>query len=274
MSGMSAEFFTPQERELSDRFLSDGYIVLPVEDRDALDWIRGRISDLAAAHLGLDAVENVGEFLNTLHTRIKHENLNELRLVVIQGLNAEDELRARNFALVRQALQTLVGSELSMQRRMNLSIQMPSDGSSLLPFHSDVLNGDSPFEVVHWTPFVDVFRTKSMFLLPPDKNKEALRRLSEFETKGNEALRKEFEEDFIWLDVRYGETVLFNQNLFHGNIINIENETRWTMNCRYKGVFTPYADKKLGEFFAPITLRPASRIGMSYELPEGFESDN
>jgi hypothetical protein len=40
------------------------------------------------------------------------------------------------------------------------------------------------------------------------------------------------------------------------------------MNCRFKGVFTPYGDKKIGEFFEPITLRAASRNGMSYQYPE------
>ena len=25
-------------------------------------------------------------------------------------------------------------------------------------------------------------------------------------------------------------------------------KTRWSINCRFKGVFTPYADKKLGNF--------------------------
>jgi hypothetical protein len=40
------------------------------------------------------------------------------------------------------------------------------------------------------------------------------------------------------------------------------------MNCRFKGVFTPYGDKKLGEFFEPVTLRAASKTGMEYKLPE------
>ena len=34
-----------------------------------------------------------------------------------------------------------------------------------------------------------------------------------------------------------------------GNIVNKENETRWSLNCRFKGIFTPYNDKKIGEFF-------------------------
>jgi hypothetical protein len=57
----------------------------------------------------------------------------------------------------------------------------------------------------------------------------------------------------------------------HGNRVNTESETRWTMNCRFKSVLSPYADKKLGEFFEPITLRAMTRIGMDHELPTGFE---
>ena len=39
------------------------------------------------------------------------------------------------------------------------------------------------------------------------------------------------------------------------------------MNCRFKSVFSPYGDKKIGEFFEPITLRTASEIGINYKLP-------
>ena len=56
--------------------------------------------------------------------------------------------------------------------------------------------------------------------------------------------------------------------------VNRENETRWTMNCRFKGAFTPYADKKLGEFFEPITLRPATRLGLEYRLPGGWQDES
>ena len=45
----------------------------------------------------------------------------------------------------------------------------------------------------------------------------------------------------------------------------------WSFNARVKGLFTPYADKRLGEFFEPITLRAASRFGLDYREPEGFD---
>ena len=74
-----------------------------------------------------------------------------------------------------------------------------------------------------------------------------------------------------WLEIPYGNVLLFSQNLMHGNRINQEPETRWSMNCRFKSLFSPYAEKRLGEFFEPITIRPATRLGMTYRLPGGFK---
>ena len=64
--------------------------------------------------------------------------------------------------------------------------------------------------------------------------------------------------------------MIFTQNQMHGNRVNREAETRWSINCRFKGLFAPYAGKRLGEFFEPITIRSATRLGMNYQLPQGF----
>ena len=69
-------------------------------------------------------------------------------------------------------------------------------------------------------------------------------------------------------ELKAGEVLIFNQNLPHGNRVNQESETRWSMNCRFKSVFTPYGDKKIGEFFEPVTLKAASRVGMNYRFPQ------
>ena len=64
----------------------------------------------------------------------------------------------------------LVGNEIMMQKKINLSIQLPGDESSLLPIHSDVWSGDSPYEINLWVPLVDCYRTKSMYILSPKEN--------------------------------------------------------------------------------------------------------
>jgi len=264
-------YLSAADADLAGQFLADGHVILPVEDRPALDRLRGTVAALAAEHLGDSTPSDPGHYLNSSHERVGASNLNAMRLAVFNGVNDEDWLRPAYFAMARGALETLVGNELAMQRRINLSIQLPDDDSSLLPVHADVWSGDSPFEVVVWLPLVDVYATKSMFLLPPAANREAEARLGEFSGRSAEDLFRAIEPQVEWLDIPYGNVLLFSQNLMHGNRLNQEPETRWPTTCRLKLLVSPYAEKRLGEFFEPITIRPATRLGMTYRLPGGFQ---
>ncbi|MBT3627652.1 MAG: hypothetical protein HOJ07_17045 [Rhodospirillaceae bacterium] len=263
-------FLTAEEITLSKQFIEQGYCIIPVEDLAGLDKIRAEIVAHCVDLLKCAPPDDAGAFLNSIAERVGVAELNDFRLSVFEGVNRQPWLRPTYFELARTALQCLIGNELAMQRRVNLSIQLPGDDSSLLPIHCDVWDGDSPFEMVLWLPLVDCFKTKSMFLAPPEVNAEVQARLKEFRGRSTDDLFEEVEPHLIWIDIPYGNALLFNQNVMHGNRINVESETRWTMNCRFKGAFTPYAEKRLGEFFEPITLRAASRIGLSYELPDGF----
>ena len=259
-------FFSREEAELSQLFIEKGYLIRKVEDADMLDSIQLFISDCAAKFLDINAEEPI-EFLNSVHKFIKVEQLNSLRLHVITKINSEPWFREGYFRLARNLLETIVGNELAMQAQISLSVQLPMDQSSLLPVHADVWSGDSPFEVVVWLPLVNCFGTKTMFLLPPEPTHNLHARFKEFEHKTSEDIYKSIESDLSWIRINYGEVLIFNQNLPHGNRVNEESESRWSMNCRFKAVFSPYFDKKLGEFFRPITLRAASRIGMAYRYP-------
>jgi len=261
-------FSTQEDAKLQAEYTKLGFLIRPVASADAFVWIRQKTAELAAAALNIVMPESVEGFLNQIHDFVSPSNLNDFRLKVIQGLNSETEFRRMYFLLAKPYLEAIVGNELAMQQRINLSIQMPDDTSSLLPVHADTWSGDSPFEVVVWLPLVDCFGTKAMYLLPPD---ETAKFANEFATRGgssSESVFASIQNDVKWLEVKSGEVMVFDQSLPHGNRLNTEKETRWSMNCRFKGVFTPYGDKKLGEFFEPITLRPASLRGMTYSLPK------
>jgi sporadic carbohydrate cluster 2OG-Fe(II) oxygenase len=261
-------FIEPEEQELARRFIDEGFVTAPADDRAGLDHIQRRAAELAADYLRLPNVNDPKAMLDGIHARVSPDELNGLRMHVISGLNAEPWLRPTYFRLARSTIETVVGNELCMQRRVNLSIQMPRDDSSLLATHSDVWSGDSPFEVVVWVPLVDVYRTKSMYLLPPQINGEIQDRMASL--RSAEELYKTIEPHLVWIDIPYGHVMVFNQTLMHGNRVNEEQTTRWSMNCRFKSILSPYADKRFGEFFEPIMLRPATRIGMQYKLPGGF----
>lgn len=264
-------FATAEESALGKRFLDDGYVILPVENSALLDRMRDLIAGAAARHLGLPEPADSGAFLNGVHAHVDARTLNALRLAVMDAIRATPWFRPAYFHLARQSLFTLVGNELVMQRRPGLSVQLPDDDSSLLHIHADVWDGDSAFEVVMWLPLVDCFATKSMYIIPLAKDRAVQAELSRFADQGADDIYDAVKDDAVFLTVPFGHVLLFTQTAMHGNRINAEPSTRWSMNCRFKSLMSPYADKRLGEFFEPITLRAASRFGMEYRLPEGFD---
>lgn len=264
------QFVEESEQRIAADFLTEGHAIVPVEDRSLLDTLRTNIVRVAAAHLGIEVPAGHDDFLNTVHERVEPESLNALRLHVINSINAMEWVRPAYFSLARRAIERIVGNELVMQRRLNLSVQMPGDESSLLPVHADVWDGDSPFEVVVWLPLVDCFLTKSMFFLPPEATERHVSAFHRFKGKSAEDLFNAVEPDLQWLEIAYGEVLIFSLTLLHGNRVNQEAQTRWSMNCRFKSLFSPFADKRLGEFFEPISIKPATRFGMNYKLPDGF----
>ena len=261
-------YTTKNEKEFSDEYLNQGYIIRPAADLEALEWMAKQFIYLISSELEIEAESDSQDVLNHIHKKVSISELNAFRLKIIQGINGMEGFREMYFRVARPYLEALVGNELAMQLRVNLSIQFPGDSSSLLPVHADTWSGDSPFEAVVWVPLVDCYKTKAMYILPPIPANELNQQFVERAGNNSDDLYNSIKEDIKWLEVSYGEVLIFNQALPHGNRVNDELETRWSMNCRFKGVFTPYGDKKVGEFFEPITLRPASIIGMAHQLPK------
>jgi sporadic carbohydrate cluster 2OG-Fe(II) oxygenase len=262
---------TADEQRYSEEFCRRGFIVADAENRAALDQIRAAVTSTAAAFLGVAPPHDPSDFLDGIAERVSPDRLNDLRLAVIGSVAGAPWFREAYFSCARGLIELLVGNELAMQRGVGFSIQLPDDELSLLPLHSDAWSEDSPFELVLWIPLVDVFRTKSMFILPKEREEQWRRKMPEYGDRGVAAMFEDMEGDLQWLDVPYGKVLVFTHTLMHGNHVNRERTARWSMNVRFKGLFTPYSDKRLGEFFDPITIRAATRIGMTYRQPSGFE---
>lgn len=272
--GLTDRFTDPVEDEMTREFLANGYVVRDVDNRPALDAIRHEIVRLACGHLKCDMPADDGEFLNRVHERVAVSEINALRLHVFNGLNAHAWCRPSYLALARSAIDRLVGNELAMQNKVNLSIQMPNDETSTLAVHADVWSAETPYEVVQWTPLVDVHDTKAMYILRPEVNRTVRDRMSTLKDGGRDFdLFEAYRDEFHWVPVKYGQTLVFSPILLHGNVRNDTTESRWSLNCRLTGLFTPYAsdEKCLGRFYTPVTPKVASRIGMNYRAPEAID---
>ena len=255
--------------KVKKEFLNDGLIIRKIKDKNSLNWIKSNFEILIKEELkkrNKKFPKNF-DFFNEIHKLISINELNDFRLNIFKNINKLKNLRNYYYNVAKPYLEALVGDELVMQKKINLSIQLPQDKSSLLPIHADTWDGDSPYELVVWLPLVNCFKTKSMFMLSRRYNKEFEKLYKKNKSK-NFNIYKTLKNKLKWLDVKFGDVLIFNLCLPHGNIVNKELETRWSMNCRFKNLFSPYADKKLGEFFTPLELKPITKIGMSYKFPD------
>jgi sporadic carbohydrate cluster 2OG-Fe(II) oxygenase len=261
-------FLTSEELKLSNNFKKDGFIIRDVASSKSLNWIQSKFVSLIKKELKLSSNTSNIDILNFTHKKISISNLNNFRLKIYNLINKEPDYRYHYFQVAKPFIEAIAGNELVMQKKVNLSIQLPKDDSSLLAVHSDVWAGDSPFEIVVWLPLVNCFKTKTMYILPPKKNKIFNKKVSKKKYSDNEKVYRLIKHDVKWIKINYGQVLIFDQSLPHGNIVNKEKETRWSLNCRFKNTFTPYGDKKLGEFFEPITLRTISELGLKYKFPK------
>ena len=162
-------YLTKQENKISKEFQTKGFIVRNVASNIYIKKIQNFFFDFCIKELKLSKKLKPTQLLNNFHKVKLRKDLNLFRLKLINRMINSKQLKQFYYLAAKEYLDILVGNELVMQNRINLSIQLPNDESSLLAVHSDVWSGDSPFEVVVWIPLVNCYKTKSMYILPPKK---------------------------------------------------------------------------------------------------------
>lgn len=255
-------FLTNHEKNLNKNFLKNGYVICS-SNKKSLNYIDTFFKKILRKLLKTNKKIDY----NFLHKFIDIKNLNEFRLNLLYHINKDNFFKFHYFNLAKDQIYSLVGNELMMQKNINISIQFPNDDTSLLPVHSDVWSGDSPYEINLWVPLVNCYKTKSMYILSPKENIKLIHKMKNKKYHSSEQIFKLIKNKVKWLNVKKNAFLLFDQTMPHGNVVNKENETRISMNCRFKNVFSPYSDKKIGEYFVPITLRSMTEVGSRFKSP-------
>lgn len=252
-----------EEDSLRNELLTKGYVIRQCESEATLLDIRSYIvaqTNLWVARHGGSNIKDLG----SSHRAIPNESVNDARLQVFADLNANKSTRKNYFSLAANAIQLLVGNDLAMQNKVNLSIQQPADSTSVLDVHSDVWSGDSPFQVVLWVPLTDASSTNAMFLLPPNASHEAVRRSRNGEFRSMSEIQNSYQSLFSPINVKFGEILIFDSSCLHGNQLNTTDSTRWSLNCRFVSLMAPAIspERRLGSYYSPILVRPATEMGL------------
>ena len=188
----------------------------------------------------------------------------------MEKINQGTEFHLNYYKAAENIIHLLCGNELAMQKRPGLSINLPKNHNDVLPIHADTWNGVSPYELNVWIPLVDCSKSMCLYILNREHYTQRLQDSKDLLKLTSDELFNELCDDLTWIPIKYGKILAFDQSLPHGYSLNEENRSHWSLNCRFKGLHTPYWDKKLGEYFMPITVKNCTRLGMNYTHPENW----
>ena len=243
-------------KDLNDNFQKNGFSIIPIENLSFLKSLQINLKN----ELGIDDLEK-------LHQKIEIDEINNKRIKCYRNINEIKDWENKYFSLASNNLNSLLGPDIAIQSKLNLSIQMPGDNTSVLDLHTDALSGQSVFEVVLWVPLTRAFESNSMYIFSREKTNQILQSLKESEKIGMKNLFNKYRDYATFLKINYGECLLFSPSLFHGNILNQTEITRISINCRFKNLFSHEAkngERRLGSFYRVLKLSPVTEIGLSY----------
>ena len=243
---------------------TDGFIVLDANKPDVLPVLRDEIYELVQHHF--DCSHDDPDFgLNNLHKlcgSFTAAELNQRRVSLIKDMNSKIDVGDKIFCAFENSIRSLIGHDILVQKNTNLVIQMPDDPNPS-ELHRDA-PGNSCYELVVWVPLVDCYKTKAMYILSSGSTKAA------YENLGKHGDWTAFEKEAIVASqnpkVNFGQALFFSTAVLHGSEVNKENETRVSLNIRFKNMFSPSGLKNQYQFFRTLTVSDFTKIGASLEL--------
>lgn len=247
----------------------NGYEIFDANNVEKLDILRNEIYNKFKKIFVLKE-KNPSIGFNKFHKLIKESSkrkLNSKRVKLIQEINQDKKLGDLIFHLFEDQITKLFGSDILVQKNINLVIQMPNDQNPSEIHRDAPLN--SSYEVVLWLPLVDCFLSKAMYILDIKSTEKSIKYL-----KNNKSKWNDFEKFSMALSknpkVNYGQALIFHSGLLHGSKINKEDETRISLNLRFKNLFSPSGLKNQLQYYRPINISNITKIGAKIDSKEKF----
>lgn len=252
-------------------FKKEGYLIKNTNSINSLNKIHNFIFNILSKHSKKKKFHNNKiNFFTKFHKNINRKKLNEIRVSAINEINKKHGFRDLYYQSSKELLDDLVGNEVAMQKKINLSIQIPNDKKSILPMHSDIYAGESPFEVVIWIPMMNVKKSShSMFITNPKDNIKINKDVTTGRKFTLQKIYQKHKKKFKFIKIDYGQILIFSPIIQHGNVINKTDETRISLNCRFKSLLTPFdvfskTHRNIPHFFQPYNIKPLTQVGFNF----------
>ena len=249
-------------------FYKTGYDIFTPKMEKVVQKLNQELFDFTNKHF--DSIEikkefkNAEDFLNNFHKlRISEDKINQYRIELSKYINKDEVLLSRIFKVLEKDLIKIFGPDIVGQKNVGIVIQRPKD-TGVFPIHRDA-PPNSNHEIVFWIPLVDCFGTKNMSIINKDQNIKVLKMFSENKKNQYNNIQKYYKKFGKLNKIDKGQVLAFWTGLFHYIPINQEISTRWSLNLRFKNLFSPYGIKGYPDYFKLIRKSELTQMTIEHE---------
>ena len=105
------------------------FVINKIKNLIYIEEIKKNFINFIKKNSNFKNVSNDEDLFKNNHKNLNVKNLNNFRLNIFNRLSKDKEFKTLIYKLSKEFLDILVGNELAMQTRPNLSIQLPKDNS-------------------------------------------------------------------------------------------------------------------------------------------------
>ncbi len=161
---------------------------------------------------------------------------------VMVGLLSFNQASEMMLKSCRNIVKKLSGDEVFLQRRANTIFNIPGKEQRRQWPHYELMSGVSPFTYIIWAPFHDLDDDGGVFYIDQTKSLKTIKKEhKQGLVNGPLILKNHYDEKPAKL--KYGEVIIFNPFILHGNINFTSSMARIACSIRFQSIKKPLMQK-------------------------------
>ena len=212
-----------------------GYAVCPVENMQHFNKVRD--SFVEKIGISTESEKNIDKIRKTMAKMSKAE-INKSMIDLLTFTDLSDLMINSCSSLV----ETLCGKELFIQRRAHTIINVPGKEHANQWTHYEMISGISPFTYVLWAPLHDLEDDAGAYFIDQKRSNEIMKKEEEAGLVNGPTVYNMMEKQKP-ARLKFGQVVVFNPFVLHGNVSFNSDLARIACNVRFQSYNKPLLQK-------------------------------
>ena len=217
-----------------------GYSIFPIKNIHILENLRKEFVERIYRDKKLN--KDISDVRRLLAKMSKAE-INKSMISLLSFANLSDMMIAACSDIVEE----LCGEDLFIQRRAHTIINVPGEGQAKQWTHYELMSGISPFTYVIWAPLHDLDDNGGVYYIDLEKSSKIMKD-EELSGVVNGKRVLNLMENQKPTKLSFGEAIIFNPFVLHGNISFESEFARVACNVRFQSSSKPLLQKNSDYF--------------------------